>query len=115
MLKKSFALGLLAAFALAPAAFADQVQGNRTDTFIDAGNVGNGNVIGITNNTKVRQSQYKGSARPWCGGTPGAQIQGNVTNTAISAGNVGIDNVTGIVNSTNVNQRQVATSGCYGF
>jgi hypothetical protein len=114
MLKKSLALGLLAAFAMAPSAFAnDQIQGNSTTTVINAGNVGTGNVIGITNSTKVRQSQSKYGS-PWCG-TSGPQVQGNVTNTAISAGNVGIDNVTGIVNSTNVSQRQVATSGCYGF
>jgi hypothetical protein len=114
MLKKSFALGILAAFAMAPAAFANQVQGNSTTTVINAGNVGTGNVIGITNSTKVHQSQSKYGS-PWCAASS-PQVQGNVTNTAIAAGNVGIDNVTGIVNTTNINQRQVASSGCYyGF
>jgi hypothetical protein len=114
MLRKSLALGILAAFAMAPAAFANQVQGNSTTTVINAGNVGTGNVTGITNITKVGQSQSK-FGNSWCG-VPGGQTQGNVTNTAIAAGNVGIDNVTGIVNTTNINQRQVASSGCYyGF
>jgi hypothetical protein len=113
MFNKSLALGLLAAFALAPAAFADQVQGNRTDTVINAGNVGEGNVTGITNNTSVRQTQNKKGAGyyNWCG-SGGPQVQGNVTNTAISAGNVGIGNVAGIVNETKVRQRQAANTGC---
>jgi hypothetical protein len=59
MLNKSLALGILAAFAMAPAAFAGQLQANETNTNINAGNVGNGNVIGITNNTSVRQTQGK--------------------------------------------------------
>jgi hypothetical protein len=114
MLKKSFALGLLAAFALAPAAFAgEQVQGNETNTVIRAGNVGEGNVTGITNSTSVRQTQgKKGQNSYWCGSSSAPQVQGNATNTAISAGNVGIGNVAGIVNETKVRQRQVAKTGC---
>jgi hypothetical protein len=117
MLKKSFALGLLAAFALAPAAFAGQTQGNGTNTVINAGNVGEGNVIGITNSTNIRQSQgKKGQSNYWCNGSTGPQVQGNVTNTAIAAANVGIGNVAGITNATNVRQRQVAKAGCgYGY
>jgi hypothetical protein len=97
---------------MAPAAFANQVQGNETNTNINAGNVGNGNVIGITNNTSVRQTQGKRShGFPYyCSSNP--QVQGNVTNTAISAGNVGNYNVVGINNNTRVRQRQVAT-GCH--
>ncbi|NJL64751.1 MAG: hypothetical protein HC903_26750 [Methylacidiphilales bacterium] len=115
MLKKSFALGLLAAFAMAPAAFAgDQVQGNVTNTHITSGSFGNGNVTGITNSTQVNQSQIKyKSGRYWCGGASGNQIQGNVANTAIATANVGLGNVTGIVNSTNTSQSQVAGSSCY--
>jgi hypothetical protein len=112
MLKKSFALGLLAAFAMAPAAFAgQQVQGNVTNTVIRAGNVGEGNVTGITNTTNVRQTQGK-KGNYWCGGS-GDQIQGNATNTAIAAANVGLGNVTGITNATNVRQRQAAKAGCH--
>jgi hypothetical protein len=113
MLKKSFALGLLAAFALAPAAFAgSQTQGNVTNTVIRAGNVGEGNVTGITNSTSVRQTQgKKGQNSYWCSGSA-AQVQGNATNTAIAASNVGIANVTGITNATKVRQRQAAKSGC---
>jgi hypothetical protein len=106
MFNKSLALGILAAFALAPAAFAGQVQGNETNTNINAGNVGNGNVIGITNNTSVHQVQGK-KARHRYSYCP-EQVQGNVTNTAISAGNVGHGNVIGINNGTKVRQRQVA-------
>jgi len=115
MLNKSFALGLLAVFALAPAAFAgDQVQGNVTNTQITSGNYGNGNVTGITNSTKVNQSQIKyKSGGYWCGGDSVNQIQGNVTNTAIATANIGLGNVAGIVNSTGVSQRQVAGSSCY--
>ncbi|MEA5572522.1 hypothetical protein [Calothrix sp. UHCC 0171] len=112
MLNKSLALGVLAAFAMAPAAFAgDQVQGNVTNTQINAGNVGSGNVTGITNSTGTNQSQAKFGGR-WCR-TSGNQVQGNATNTGISAGNVGVGNVTGISNSTGTNQSQVAGSGCY--
>jgi hypothetical protein len=110
MLKKSFALGLLAAFALAPAAFASQTQGNVTNTVIRAGNVGEGNVTGITNSTSVRQTQGK-RGNYWCNSTP--QVQGNATNTTIAASNLGIANVTGITNTTNVRQRQAAKAGCY--
>jgi hypothetical protein len=113
MFNKSLALGLLAAFALAPAAFAGQVQGNETNTVINSGNVGEGNVTGITNSTSVRQTQgKKDSGYYWCNGSSGPQVQGNATNTAISAGNVGIGNVAGIVNETKVRQRQVAKTGC---
>jgi hypothetical protein len=114
MFNKSLALGLLAAFAMAPAAFAgDQVQGNETNTVINSGNVGEGNVTGITNSTSVRQTQgKKGQNSYWCGDFSGPQVQGNATNTAISAGNVGIGNVTGITNATKVRQRQVAKTGC---
>jgi hypothetical protein len=108
MLKKSLALGVLAAFAMAPSAFADQVQGNRTDTVINAGNVGNGNVIGITNDTKVHQNQSKYGS-PFYGS--GNQVQGNGTSTGIGAGNVGYGNTTGINNSTKVDQNQ--NSGVY--
>ncbi len=112
MLNKSLALGILAAFAMAPAAFAGQLQANETNTNINAGNVGNNNVIGITNNTKVGQGQGKKShGRYWCGGSNSPQVQANVTNTAISAGNVGNYNVVGINNNTKVRQRQVA-AGC---
>jgi hypothetical protein len=111
MLKKSFALGLLAAFALAPAAFAGQTQGNVTNTVIKAGNVGEGNVTGITNTTSIRQNASK-KGNYWCGGsTP--QVQGNATNTAIAAANVGLGNVVGINNTAKVSQ--VAKAGCgYG-
>ncbi|MEA5572521.1 hypothetical protein [Calothrix sp. UHCC 0171] len=111
MLKKSLALGVLAALAMAPAAFADQVQGNVTNTSIGASNFGSGNVTGITNSTGTNQSQAKFGGR-WCR-TSGNQVQGNATNTGISAGNVGVGNVTGISNSTGTNQSQVAGSGCY--
>ncbi|MEA5572524.1 hypothetical protein [Calothrix sp. UHCC 0171] len=111
MLKKSFALGLLAAFALAPAALADQVQGNVTNTIITTGNVGAGNVTGITNSTSVNQSQIK-YGRRWCG-TSGNQIQGNVANTAIATANIGLGNVTGIVNSTGTSQHQITGTSCY--
>ncbi len=112
MLNKSLALGVLAAFAMAPAAFAgDQVQGNSSSTFINSGNTGTGNVTGITNRNDVNQNQSKfGSS--WCGAS-GNQIQGNVANTGISAGNVGYGNVTGISNGTSTSQGQYAGSGCY--
>jgi hypothetical protein len=111
MLNKSLALGILAAFAMAPAAFAGQVQGNETNTNINAGNVGNNNVIGITNNTKVGQGT-KSHGRYWCSGSNSPQVQGNATNTFISAGNVGHGNVVGIKNKTKVTQRLVA-AGCH--
>ncbi|BAZ42643.1 hypothetical protein NIES4101_86120 [Calothrix sp. NIES-4101] len=110
MFNKSLALGVLAAFAMAPAAFAgDQVQGNVTNTSIGASNFGSGNVTGITNNTGTSQNQAKFGGR-WCRNS-GNQIQGNATNTAISAGNVGYGNVTGISNSTGTSQNQFAR-GC---
>jgi hypothetical protein len=109
MLKKSFALGVLAVFAMAPAAFADQIQGNVTNTNIGASNVGIGNTTGISNSTDVFQNQSKYGSRFY--GTSGNQVQGNGTNTGISAGNNGYNNVTGITNSTNVNQSQ--GSGVY--
>jgi hypothetical protein len=109
MLKKSFALAVLAAFTMAPAAFADQIQGNVTNTGISAGNVGVGNTTGINNSTDVFQNQSKYGSPFY--GTSGNQVQGNGTNTGINAGNVGIGNTTGINNGTNVNQNQ--NSGVY--
>jgi opacity protein-like surface antigen len=112
MLKKSLALGVLAAFAMAPAAFAnDQVQGNVTNTNINAGNVGNGNVTGISNSTDVFQNQSKYGSPFY--GSGGNQVQGNGTYTGIGAGNVGHGNVTGINNETKVNQNQHKGSGVY--
>ena len=109
MLKKSFALGLLAAFAMTPAAFAgDQVQGNVSNTNITSGNFGVGNVSGISNSTYTDQYQGK-YVNPFC--VTGNQIQGNGTNTGISASNVGYGNVTGISNGTNTSQNQYAR-GC---
>ncbi|BAZ42647.1 hypothetical protein NIES4101_86160 [Calothrix sp. NIES-4101] len=111
MLKKSFALGVLATFAMAPAAFAgDQVQGNVTNTSIGVSNVGVGNVTGINNSTNTNQYQGKYGS-PFYGSGVGSQIQGNGTNTGIGAGNTGYGNVTGIDNTTNTNQSQ--TSGNY--
>ncbi|MBF2066732.1 MAG: hypothetical protein IGS39_20290 [Calothrix sp. C42_A2020_038] len=105
MLKKSFAFGVLAVMAMAPAAFADQVQGNTSSTQITTGNVGTGNVSGINNSTYTGQFQGKTSS-PFC--VTGNQVQGNVANTGISAGNVGLGNVSGISNSTGTTQSQNA-------
>ncbi|BAZ08305.1 hypothetical protein NIES4071_01100 [Calothrix sp. NIES-4071] len=113
MLKKSLVLGLLAAFTMAPAAFAgSQTQGNSTVTTIDAGSVGYGNRTNINNRTNVDQSQSSyesGRGRRHsrkC--NTGSQVQGNVTDTAISVGNVGNRNNARINNTTNVNQGQSA-------
>ncbi|PAX59628.1 hypothetical protein [Brunnivagina elsteri] len=108
MLKKSLALGVLAAFAMAPAAFANQVQGNVSNTNITSGNFGVGNVSGISNHTNTDQYQGK-YINPYC--VTGKQIQGNAGNTGIVANNVGYGNVTGISNGTNASQSQYA-SGC---
>jgi opacity protein-like surface antigen len=111
MLKKSFALGVLAAFAMAPAAFAgDAVQGNSTNTQINATNIGVNNTIGINNSNFTGQHQRKHGAR-FCGAS-GNKVQGNSTNTGINAFNNGYNNVTGIANSNVTHQGQV--SGC-GF
>jgi hypothetical protein len=110
MLKKSLVLGVLAALAMAPAAFAgDQVQGNTTVTEINAGSVGNRNRTNIDNRTNVGQYQSKYQSRK-CRHS-GNQVQGNVTDTVIAAGNVGNRNRTRINNVTNVSQAQSA--GCY--
>jgi opacity protein-like surface antigen len=112
MLKKSLALGVLAAFAMVPSAFAnDQVQGNVTNTNIGASNVGVGNTTGISNSTDVFQNQSKYGSPFY--GSGGNQVQGNGTNTGIGAGNVGYGNTTGITNNTNVNQNQHKGSGVY--
>ncbi|NJR15535.1 MAG: hypothetical protein HC785_07370 [Calothrix sp. CSU_2_0] len=113
MLNKSLALGVLAAFAMAPAAFAgDQVQGNVTNTSIGASNVGVGNVTGINNSNSTGQFQGKHSGR-FCRRAGGNQVQGNATNTNISAGNVGYGNVTGISNSNGTSQVQNAS--CFRY
>jgi hypothetical protein len=118
MLKKSLVLGVLAAMAMAPAAFAgDQVQGNSTVTTINAGSVGNGNRTNIDNRTNVEQSQSKyqshsrGRHHSRKCRLSGNQVQGNVTDTAIAVGNVGNRNRTRINNVTNVSQAQSAA--CY--
>ncbi|BAZ08307.1 hypothetical protein NIES4071_01120 [Calothrix sp. NIES-4071] len=112
MLKKSLVLGLLAAFTMAPAAFAgSQTQGNSTVTTIDAGSVGNGNRTTINNGTYVNQSQSSyesGRGRRYRKCNTGSQVQGNVTDTAISVGHVGNRNRARINNITNVNQGQSA-------
>jgi opacity protein-like surface antigen len=113
MLKKSFALAVLAAFAMAPAAFADQIQGNVTNTNIGASNVGVGNTTGISNSTDVFQNQSKYGSPFY--GTSGNQVQGNGTNTGIGASNNGYGNTTGINNNTNVNQNQGSSSPYFPF
>jgi hypothetical protein len=117
MLKKSLVLGVLAAMAMAPAAFAgNQVQGNTTVNDISVGNSGNGNRTNINNRTGV--NQYQGSYESGRGRRhrhstcrTGSQTQGNVTDNVISVGNVGNRNRNRINNVTNVNQSQSAS--CY--
>jgi hypothetical protein len=112
MLKKSLILGLLAAIAIAPAAFAgEQTQGDSGTTNIDATNVGRGNKIRIINKTYVIKSQRR--ARKLLCQSPQSssnQTQGNATNTAIAATNVGNRNRIKINNVTNVVQGQVDCS-----
>ncbi|MBF2066731.1 MAG: hypothetical protein IGS39_20285 [Calothrix sp. C42_A2020_038] len=108
MVKKSVVLGVLAVMAMAPAAFANQVQGNTSNTQITTGNVGTGNVSGVNNSTSVGQYQNK-YKNPFC--ATGNQVQGNVANTGIAAANVGLGNVSGIGNSTFTTQAQNAA--CY--
>lgn len=105
MLKKSFVLGLLAAQAMAPAAFADQIQGNTSNIQITSGNVGARNVTGIDSSTYTDQYQGKNS-NPFC--ARGNQIQGNAANTGISNANVGFGNISGVSNSTLTRQSQNA-------
>lgn len=106
MFKKSFAIGVLAAMVMAPAAFADQVQNNSSGTQINAGNAGVGNTNGVVSNTSSGQfqNQYKS---PFC--STGNQVQGNVAGTAIASGNVGFGNVSGVNANTGNGQTQTAS------
>ncbi|MEA5572181.1 hypothetical protein [Calothrix sp. UHCC 0171] len=106
MFKKSLILGLLAAMAIAPTAFAgEQIQGNTENTNINATNVGKGNRIRIINRTYVIQSQGRRARKLLCQ-APSNQTQGNATNTAINATNIGNRNRIKINNVTNVVQDQ---------
>ncbi|NJL63284.1 MAG: hypothetical protein HC903_17480 [Methylacidiphilales bacterium] len=106
MLKKSLILGLLAAIAIAPAAFAgNQTQENADNTNISATNVGRGNKIRIINRTYVIQSQGRRARKLLCQ-SPSNQAQGNVTNTAIAATNIGNRNRIRINNVNSVVQGQ---------
>ncbi|BAZ05726.1 hypothetical protein [Calothrix sp. NIES-3974] len=106
MFKKSFAIGILAAMAIAPAALADQVQGNQSSTQITTGNNGVGNVNGVVSNTNSGQYQDKYN-NPFC--ASGNQVQGNVAGTGIAAGNIGFGNVSGVNANTSNGQTQVAS------
>jgi hypothetical protein len=107
MLKKSLILGVLAAFAMAPVAFAgQQVQGDTGSTNINASNVGKGNRIRIINRTYVIRSQRR--AKKLLCQSPTNQAQGNATDTNIAAANVGNRNRIKITNVTNVVQGQSA-------
>ncbi|BAZ17298.1 hypothetical protein NIES4071_91760 [Calothrix sp. NIES-4071] len=106
MLKKSFALGMVAALAMAPAALAQgQVQRSNSRTQITNGNFGTGSVSGIDSSTYTDQHQRKNS-NLFC--ATGNQTQASTANTDISNGNVGFRNVSGISNSTLTSQRQNA-------
>jgi hypothetical protein len=108
MLKKSLIIGILAAFAMAPVAFAgeQQVQGDNSNTNINASNVGRGNKIRIINKTYVIRSQRR--AKKLLCQTPSNQAQGNTGNTNIAAANVGNRNRINITNINKVVQGQSA-------
>lgn len=105
MLKKSFAVGVLAILAMAPAAKAGQIQDNSSNIRITSGSVGTRNVSDIDSSTYTDQYQGKNSNR-FC--TTRNQIQGNRGNIGISNGNVGFSNVSSVSNSTFTRQNQNA-------
>lgn len=108
MFKKSLILGILAAFAMAPVAFArEQVQGDTGNTNINASNVGRNNKIRIINRTIVIRSQRR--AKKLLCQTPTNQTQGGANDTNISAANNGNRNRIKIIN-TNVVQGQQAAA-----
>jgi hypothetical protein len=110
MLKKSLVLGVLAAFAMAPVAFAgEQVIGDTGNTNISASNIGKNNRIRIINKTYVIRSQRR--AKKLLCQSPSNQTQGNQNDTKIAASNVGNGNRIRINNITNVVQNQSAE--CY--
>jgi hypothetical protein len=107
MLKKSLFLGVLAAFAIAPVAFAgDQVIGESGNTNINASNVGKNNRIRIINKTYVIRSQRR--AKKLLCQSPSNQTQANENDTKIAASNVGNHNRIKINHVTNVVQNQSA-------
>lgn len=109
MLKKSLVLGALAAIAMAPAAFANQVQSNGSSTKIITGNTGVGNVNGVVSNTHSNQRQSKFKS-PFCYAS-GNQIQSNGSATGIVSGNSGYNNVSGV--NANTSNGQAQRSACY--
>jgi hypothetical protein len=109
MLKKSLILGILAAFAMAPIAFAgEQVTSDTGNTNISASNVGKNNRIRIINKTYIIRSQRR--AKKLLCQSPSNQTQRNENNTKIAASNVGNRNRIKITNVVNVVQEQSA--GC---
>ncbi|BAZ08309.1 hypothetical protein NIES4071_01140 [Calothrix sp. NIES-4071] len=105
MLKKSLVIGILAAFAMAPVAFAgEQVQGDTGNTNINANNVGRNNKIRVINKTYVIRSQRR--AKKLLCQAPSNQTQANVGDTNINAINQGNRNRIKITNINNVVQGQ---------
>ncbi|RUT07893.1 hypothetical protein DSM106972_021530 [Dulcicalothrix desertica PCC 7102] len=105
MLKKSFAVGVLAALAMAPVAQAGQTQANSSNMRITSGSLGTRNVSDIDSSTYTDQYQGKNSNR-FC--ATRNQIQGNRENVSISNGNVGFGNDSSVSNSAFTRQRQNA-------
>jgi hypothetical protein len=106
MFKKSLVLGLLAAMAITPAAFAgDQVQGDSNNANINATNIGKKNSIRVINKTYVIKSQRR-AKKLLCQAPTGNQTQGSANDGKINATNIGNRNRIKITNINTVQQGQ---------